>query len=324
MAETTMQNGNRNPDLRFGRIKPFAGKRETLEKFLEDLQLHILLNRITDDQDKIAFALTNMEGGDADSWRTAFIKKTVVGGVATFGTWKDFVDDLKKNFKPYDVQGEAINQIQGLRQGTNSIEDHVARFKVLLTGTGVDEQSPAALDYFQRSIRTPLLRKIMDLAEPPTTLEKWYEWALKFDNNYHRLQRILHRGTTKKEEIKTENTGGRKWTFRPRTDPNAMDVDTVTRSINAMTAEERTEFMRKGLCFRCKKSGHISRDCPEKKGNTIAPTPSTSTPSSTATTSNAPKKMTAKELTAHIRTLTAMMNDEEKEEFYGEAEKEGF
>ena len=164
-------NTTRTPDLRFGRIRPFAGKRDTLEKFLEDVQLHLLLNRITDNQDKIAFALTNMEGGDADSWRTAFIKKTATGDVINFGTWKQFIEDLRKNFKPYDVQGEAIDEIKTLKQGTNSIEDHVARFKVLLTNTGVDEESPAALDYFQRSIRTPLVRKIMDLAEPPTTLE---------------------------------------------------------------------------------------------------------------------------------------------------------
>ena len=77
--------------------------------------------------------------------------------------------------------------------------------------------------------------------------------------------------------------------------------------------------MKKGLCFRCKKGGHLSRDCPEKKGKTTVPQPTTSAP-----TPAAPKKMTAKELTAHIRSLTALLNEEEKMEFYDEAEKEGF
>ena len=36
------------------------------------------------------------------------------------------------------------------------------------------------------------------------------------------------------------------------------------------------------------------------------------------------KKMNAKELYAHIRSLTAQMDDEEKERFYDKAEKEGF
>ena len=86
-----------------------------------------------------------------------------------------------------------------------------------------------------------------------------------------------------------------------------------------MTDEERTELMRKGLCFQCKKGGHLSRDCPERKGK--ATTPQSMTPAPTPTT---PKKMTAKELTAHIRSLTALLNEEEKTEFYDEAEKEGF
>ena len=152
----------------------------------------------------------------------------------------------------------------------------------------------------------------MDLADPPTTLEDWYKWALKFDNNFHRLQRILKRDTAKKEEAKP--TG--KWTFKPRKDPNAMDVDSITQSINAMTAEEQMDFMKKGLCFRCKKPRHISRDCPEKKGT---PTGTTST-----TTATPQKKMTPKELVMHIRTFTASMDDKEKEEFFEAAEEEGF
>ena len=44
-----------------------------------------------------------------------------------------------------------------------------------------------------------------------------------------------------------------------------MDIDIVTTAINAMSYEERGEFLRKGLCFYCKQPGHISRNCPEKE-----------------------------------------------------------
>ena len=98
-----------------------------------------------------------------------------------------------------------------------------------------------------------------------------------------------------------------------------MDVDVITKVFKTMTDEERTELMRKGLCFRCKKGGHLSRDCPERKGKTT--TPQSTTPAPTPATS---KKMTAKELTAHICSLTALFSEEEKTEFYDEAEKEGF
>ena len=64
----------------------------------------------------------------------------------------------------------------------------------------------------------------MDLADPPTNLEDWYKWALKFDNNFHHLQWILKQDTAKKEEAKPAG----KWTFKTRKEPNAMDVDSIT------------------------------------------------------------------------------------------------
>ena len=64
--------------------------------------------------------------------------------------------------------------------------------------------------------------------------------------------------------------------------------------------------MKKGLCFGCGKQGHIGKNCPDKKPTSV------------------PKKMNRKELHAHILSLTAEMDEEEKEKFYKEAKKEGF
>ena len=67
-------NEKRTTKIKGGKITPFAGKRETLEKFLEMIGLHLILNRVKDDKDKIAFTLNYLEGGDADSWRAVFLK----------------------------------------------------------------------------------------------------------------------------------------------------------------------------------------------------------------------------------------------------------
>ena len=301
-------------EIKGGKITPFAGKRETLEKFLETIGLHLILNRVKDDEDKIVFTLTYLEGGDADSWRAAFLKRSITaGGEPNFGKWNDFLKELRNSFHPYDKEGDALDKIIRMRQGTASIEDHVAKFKVLLADSGVADDSPAALDYFQKSIRVPLLKKILDRDNIPETLEGWYKKALKINNDYHKVQRIIRRDAQKKDE------GKPRWNFRKERDDNTMDVDVITKTFKAMTDKERTDLMKKGLCFRCKKVGHLSRDCPEKKGKTTVPQPTTSTPIPTT-----PKKMTEKELTAHIRTLMALLNEEEKTEFYDEAEKEGF
>ena len=93
--------------------------------------------------------MTYLEGGDADSWRTAFLEKSITTkGDPNFGKWDDFLRDLQSSFRPYDKEGDALDEMIKMRQGNTMIEDHVARFKVLLADSRVTEDSPAALDYF--------------------------------------------------------------------------------------------------------------------------------------------------------------------------------
>ena len=202
-----------------------------------------------------------------------------------------------------------------MRQGNTSIKDHVVKFKILLANSGVTKDSLAALDYFQKSIQIPLFKKILDQDNVPETLPEWYKKALKIDNDYHKVQRIIKRDGPKKEE------GKPRWNFQKEKDDNVMDIDVITKVYKTLTDEEKTELMKKGLCFWCRKAGHLSQDCPEKKGKaTTTQAPAMASAPITA----ALKKTTAKELTAHIRSLMALLNDEEKTEFYDEAEKEGF
>ena len=102
---------------------------------------------------------------------------------------------------------------------------------------------------------------------------------------------------------KKPDNNRKRWMFTLK-DPNAMDVD-------AMSIEERNELMKKGACFRCKKTGHLSKDCLTRN-------------KTTRTTQEVQKKMTPKEMYKHIQSITAQLNNEEKMEFFREAEEEGF
>src|SRR6201984_1345345 len=48
-------------------------------------------------------------------------------------------------------------------------------------------------------------------------------------------------------------------------DPNAMEIDTIRRK---PTPEELKKLRAEGRCFYCRKQGHMSQNCPDKKKKT--------------------------------------------------------
>jgi hypothetical protein len=307
----TVEEKPRPTELKLKQPASFNGKRDELDDFVQDILLYLGVNEdiYNNDRKKIGYALTFMDKGDAKSWKTAFLQNATTQTGLDLGTWTNFLDKLKGDFKPYDAPGDALEELITLKMGNSSIEDHIARYKVLLKKSQVPDDSPSAIDYFRKTLNIPLQRKLLELPTAPKDLKDWFEWASRLDNNYRKLQRILNRSTGKFVDKKEEPR--RRWAFQKKErDPDAMDVD-------ALKIEKRDEMMRKGLRFGCGKPGHLNRDCPDKKK------PAASSSSSPPSYSP-PKKMGAKELYTHIRSLTALMNENEKEEFYQEAEKEGF
>ena len=244
--------------------KPFSGKRTELRRFLQDVIVYLTINKEIYDNDdkKIAFTVSFMNDGDAAAWKEEFIFRAIEdsdkrGDDISFGTFQAFKDSLENSFSPYDAPGDALEEIRKLRSGETSMDEHIAKFKILVTQSGLPE-SAAVIDFFRETLPVPLQRQILCCDSPPTTLSGWYDKASRFHNNYKRMQRILGRRTDTKTTINNSNASApKRFTFpRKEKDPNAMDVD-------RLTIEERTLLMKEGKCFRCRKQGHLSRDCPD-------------------------------------------------------------
>ena len=59
-----------------------------------------------------------------------------------------FEKNLKDAFQPYDTPGDILEEMKTLRMGNRSIEEHNARFKMIVTKSGLDKTSPAVIDYY--------------------------------------------------------------------------------------------------------------------------------------------------------------------------------
>jgi len=297
---------------------PYSGKREDLRKFLQEIKIYLLANAdaYPNDLDKILFVLSYMSEGDANSWKEEFFDSAEqtsaqAGTTLALGTYKNLITEIEKDFSPYDAPKDAIYEMREMKLGKASIEEHVSKFKMLVTKSKL-AKNDAVSEYFRETLPVPLQTKIMSLPTPPTTLDEWYKWAVQLQNNYIRMQSAISKArgnhaTTNANNKKTNDKGPRRFYFdHSQKDPNAMDVD-------AMSTQERDDIMRKGLCFFCKKPGHISKFCPDKNQGRSSPPPS-----------QAPKKWKGKELHAHIKALVAQMESDDVNEFFDESSKEGF
>ena len=82
-------------------------------------------------------------------------------------------------------------------------------------------------------------------------------------------------------------------------DPNTMDT-----TIGTLTEEIKAALMKIGACFRCRKTGHLSRDCLDKNNGTkMSGVQQLGQP-------QAPKKFTPKDVHGNIRN---MMKEERAE-----------
>ena len=97
---------------------------------------------------KIAFVLALMNDGDAAAWKEQLIDNAAAEADANktefdLGTWKNFEKALQETFEPYDAPGDALEKMKELRmKPSDSIDDHIAQFKMLVQASKIGQDSP--------------------------------------------------------------------------------------------------------------------------------------------------------------------------------------
>jgi hypothetical protein len=194
------------------------------------------------------------------------------------------------------------------------VDEYIAEFRIL-AGKAKMTDDKALTEYFMEGINTGILQKIFASDKMPASIQEWYERAAKHDAQHRRVQEILERRRGSTSNNNNPNQARRTFVprFTPRQttirDPNAMDVDQITTTIDRLTQEERDRHFRENRCFKCHKIGHISRNC--RSG------------SQPANRSNEERgvvkyegKKTANAARAMIRNLVGDMEKEEKDKLF--------
>ena len=97
-------------ELKLNQPKPFTGKRNKVDDFLQDVALYLKINDEIYNTDKknIGYTLTFMNEGDAKSWKAQYIRNTITNTGINFGTWTNFITKVQDAFASYDAPGDAL------------------------------------------------------------------------------------------------------------------------------------------------------------------------------------------------------------------------
>src|SRR6202522_1043736 len=290
-------NSNETKEFRINPPTHFTGNRDDLDNFIQDCTLYLTLNRAVyeTDEKKIIFMLSYMTEGTARAWKEAFVRDIINSPINDFGSLKQFTDNLKRAFEASDSEGDARARLRQLNQGKDSVDDYVAKFRILAGKARITDDA-ALTEYFMEGINTGILQKIFAQEKLPATITEWYERTSRCDSHYRRVQEILGRRRGTSENAQTTNNVKKPFIprFTPKEqDPNEMDVD-------RLSTDERTEHVAKARWFKRHEKENLAQNSDEQKPNQKF----------------GQYKKTAKIVLGQIRNIVAGMDSKEKDEVY--------
>ena len=123
----------------------FDGTQEKFMTWFRTLNLYIIAHPdiFKEDKAKIILALSYMTGGLANNWAELYtIKRTNANNEIEFGTWKDFIEELKNFFDTKKAREEALAHVAHEK---GQLEAYILRFNMLATRAGFELQGEDAL-----------------------------------------------------------------------------------------------------------------------------------------------------------------------------------
>ena len=171
-----------------------------------------------------------MNSRPATTWKYQFIDKKLKLPPPTnpnnkLGQSANFRKDLISAFSMFNSVGDTLNELWALRMKMgSSIDEHIARFKLLAAATEIDLNHALMIELFKGMLIPVLRTQMMNLETPLENLNDWYTWAIRLDHQHHKSKQAIERT---KENISKKPTP-RFYFPRKERDLNAMDINRLT------------------------------------------------------------------------------------------------
>jgi Zinc knuckle len=270
MAQTQVV-ADKAKEYGMNKLTPFTGDWTKIRWFFQDCLGYLDMNQniYNTNRFKVGFILSYMNNGKAVNWKEYCLDtlEDPTTGMPKFFTLVMFLADIQKVFWADDWVWDTVNRLETLRQGKKTAEELNTEFLQIVRQAGMDRKTPSGhlhlIWYYRKAMEPRLSWNFFFSNDVPKTINKWMETAIQFDMNWRMdslfFNQDMKANSSKKADTNKSNENAHWWRTNEKKDPNAMDVD-------ALTMEERRMLLRQGKCFRCKKTGHIAKDCPPEQG----------------------------------------------------------
>ena len=75
----------------------------------------------------------------------------------------------------------------------NSIDEHIAKFKLLAAAAEIDLNHALTIEVFKETLLSGLQTRMINLETPLKNPDNWYDWAMRLDHQWHKLHHAIER-----------------------------------------------------------------------------------------------------------------------------------
>jgi hypothetical protein len=252
----------------------FTGNRKDAESFILEWQIYQMLNYdaavMRQPFTRAMLFLSFIKGPAVHEWNMLQVNWLMTRARTGALPNEEFLyDTIEAAFRSAFTDTMSVQRVKAefhlISMEHGDLDGYISKFERLARLAGYDLNSSLVLDRFGSKLIPGLYAAIINGPDEPVTWTDWVRAAQKYQQKYLLVQANLGDRRSKDPAKGQKNRSKEQWqqALRPKPkDPNVMEIDRVR--ARQITTDERTELMKAGKCFTCRKQGHLSRDCPQR------------------------------------------------------------
>ncbi|KZT01709.1 uncharacterized protein LAESUDRAFT_763571 [Laetiporus sulphureus 93-53] len=216
-GQTSSTVQSHKPRIKIAEPPHYSGK-GSLEDWLQQLGIWMRWNEINDDEHKITTALLHLEGG-AFTYMSEYA--TRAAAQQALGTWEDFVNILKVNYRILDPDKDAQQHLKDICGKTYpTMVSFAEQFRQWATKTNLGHTALIGYiaEHRSKDVRQAMVTRDSLGISDPITWPEYLDLCLQLESKF-RADKAGQRGT-----VTTSSSSA----SRASKDPNAMVVDRVS------------------------------------------------------------------------------------------------